>query len=391
MSHLIDSLHRRRRAVWNSARQILDAADGAGRPLTDSEARSYTALIGEVDELDIRLEELDETERRSRDLDRAFSSIPADNPVDSTVRSLLAGESRNLTVPLAAALERRDLLKSGTASHAVPQGFAGELLAHLVNAAQVAAVSRTVSTDRGVGDWKLPISTAHVTATGPIAEGAAITESEPTLSSVTLAAYKYATLVQVSAEALDDSGVDLEGYLAQSAGEAVGNALGAHLVTGSGSSQPQGAATAATVAKTAASASAITYGELVDLVHSVIPRYRASSSAAFLMSDSTVGYLRKLVDGQQRPIWTDSITQGQPATLLGYPVVVDPNVAAIGAGARSVLFGDWSRYVVRFAGGVRFERSDEFAFSSDVVTFRCVLRADGRLADVSAIKALIHP
>jgi len=193
----------------------------------------------------------------------------------------------------------------------------------------------------------------------------------------------------VSSEALTDSGVDLSGYIAQAGGEAVGNALGAYLVTGTGSSQPQGVVTAATLGKTTASATAITYSELVDLVHSVIPAYRVGSSVGFVMNDSTVGYLRKLLDTTGQPIWQESLRAGEPSRLLGYPVTIDPNVASIATAAKTVLFGDWSRYIVRLAGGVRVERSDDFAFGNDLATFRIVLRADARLADTTgAIKFL---
>ena len=81
---------------------------------------------------------------------------------------------------------------------------------------------------------------------------------------------------------------------------------------------------------------------------------------------------------------------GQPDMLLGKPVATDPNVAAAGNSAKSVLFGDFSAFWVRLAGGVRFERSDDFAFSSDLVTFKVVARADGMTVDqTGAIKAFV--
>ena len=68
------------------------------------------------------------------------------------------------------------------------------------------------------------------------------------------------------------------------------------------------------------------------------------------------------------------------------PFYLDPFVPAMAANAKSVLFGDWSRYFVRVVNGVRFERSDDFAFSSDLVTYRAIIRADGALIDVNAIR-----
>ena len=76
--------------------------------------------------------------------------------------------------------------------------------------------------------------------------------------------------------------------------------------------------------------------------------------------------------------------------LLGKPVYTDPAVAGVAVSARSVLFGDFSRYFVRQVKDIRFERSDDYAFNADLATFKCVLRGDGGLADQSgAIKAFV--
>ena len=73
--------------------------------------------------------------------------------------------------------------------------------------------------------------------------------------------------------------------------------------------------------------------------------------------------------------------------MLGKRVVLDPNVADATLSATSVLFGDFSGYHVRLAGGVRFERSDDYAFANDLVTFKAALRADGDLVDAGAVKS----
>ncbi len=77
-------------------------------------------------------------------------------------------------------------------------------------------------------------------------------------------------------------------------------------------------------------------------------------------------------------------------TFLGKPVLVDPGVAATGVNAKSVIFGDMSQYFVRMVNGIRFERSDDYAFNTDLVTFRALLRADGALVDLTgAVKYLV--
>jgi HK97 family phage major capsid protein len=75
------------------------------------------------------------------------------------------------------------------------------------------------------------------------------------------------------------------------------------------------------------------------------------------------------------------VVLGSPDLLLGKPLVADPFIPASATGAKSVLFGDFAQYVVRLVGPVRFERSDDFAFQSDLVSFRAVIRGDGSLID----------
>ena len=89
-------------------------------------------------------------------------------------------------------------------------------------------------------------------------------------------------------------------------------------------------------------------------------------------------------------LWQPSIVAGQPDLLLSKPVLTDPNVAATALAAKSVLFGDLSAYAIRIVNGIRFERSDDFAFNTDQVTFRAIIRGDGLLIDqTGAVKHFI--
>ncbi|MCZ7413045.1 phage major capsid protein, partial [Streptomyces sp. WMMC897] len=186
---------------------------------------------------------------------------------------------------------------------------------------------------------------------------------------------------------------DLEGYLSMQAGRALGNAFGAHAISGDGSGKPRGILTDATAGATGPTGvtggfgSQSTAGQgadlLIELFHSVIAPYRASSSCRWIMNDGTAGTIRKIKTTEGQYIWQPSVIAGTPDTILGKPVLTDPNVPDVALSAESVIFGDMSQYFVRLAGGVRFERSDEFAFNSDLVTFRALMRADSALVDLT--------
>ena len=105
------------------------------------------------------------------------------------------------------------------------------------------------------------------------------------------------------------------------------------------------------------------------------------------MNNSSRTAFRKLQDGQKRPIY-DLRPQvpGASADIDGYPMYVDAGFANMGVSAKFAAFGDPSVYIIRIVNGVRFERSDDFAFTSDLVTFKAVIRLDAGLADTAGPK-----
>jgi len=237
-------------------------------------------------------------------------------------------------------------------------------------------------------------------ATQVIAQGTAIGGTDPGFSRMQLDAYKYGQLVQLASEVIQDSGVDVVGYVGGNIGKMVGRLIDSHLIAGTGAGQPQGMMTAGTgLSGTVATGGSLinpTYENLVDLVYSLSDEYRSGGSAAWLMRDATAGVLRKLRDGAGGTVgavlWDPSLTagiqNGEPDRLLGFPTYADPNVASLASAAQVLGFGDWSAYYVRLVSGLVIERSDEYAFNTDLVTFRGKQRVDGDFIDLTATNRL---
>ncbi|MGW0647888.1 phage major capsid protein [Streptomyces umbrinus] len=393
MSAFIKALQEKRANVWEQTKELLDTAEGEKRDLTAEEEKKYQALNADIDKIDVRVKDLTEAAQRTKDAEAAFSDLLVkpqepgarkDADKDSELRRWARGEQRGIDIAKPEGVAFRDLVK-GTATaggNTVPTTFYGKLMAHLIEVSGLMMAGPTVLSTTSGESIEIPVTTAHSSA-ALTAEAAGITESDPAFAKRTLGAYKYAVLLQASTELLTDTGVDLEGYLAMQAGRALGNAFGVHAITGDGSSKPSGVITLASAGVTGGTGvvGAFTADNLIDLYYSVIAPYRNSTSCGWLMRDSTLGAARKLKDGQGQYLWQPSLQLGAPDTLLSKPVNTDPNVAAPALSAKSVAFGDFSQYFVRMAGGVRFERSDDYAFNSDLVTFRGIIRADGLLVD----------
>jgi HK97 family phage major capsid protein len=400
--------------VWNDAKGIAETAAEENRALTDEEQGRWDAYQEEMGKLDTRIRAVLDTEKRAKEADDAFDALSGRKPeagqaqrtagggkMLEEIRKWARGEdgaARHMEIRRAPELGPVNyrVLTTGAqgtnASSIVPTDFYDMLIAHLIEVSGVMQCGPTVLNTGGGETLQVPKTTAHSTAASA-AQAGSLPTSDPAFSMQPLSAWKYGVMLQVARELIDDTAVDLLGYLAMQAGRALGNAFGTDLVNGSGTSQPTGIVTAATTGVTGAVtgvSGAPSYANLVDLEYSVIAPYRQSRSCYWLAADKTIGGFRKITDTVGRPIWEPSAVLGSPDLLLGKPLVADPFMPAQATSAKSIAFGDFSQYFVRLVGGVRFERSDDFAFGSDLVTFRAILRGDGTLVDrTGAIKLYV--
>lgn len=390
---LVKQILEQRATAWEQAKALLDTAEAEGRSLSAEETGTFDAINGTINALDEQRKKIEDAESRAKDAAEAMERMHvAPKPearenvdADAKIRAFLRGDLRTIdTNEGLPPVNFRDLTKgSATAGgNTIKTSFREQLLEHMIEVSGVMMAGPTVLNTTSGENIEIPITTSHGTA-ALTTEGSAISESDPAFGKRTLGAYKYATLVQVSRELVEDTSVDLLGYIARQAGRGCGNAIGADLVTGNGSSKPSGIVQTASTGVTGSASvvGAFSADNLIDLYFSVIAPYRNSPSCGWLMKDSTLANVRKLKDTTNQYLWQPSIQVGVPDTLLGKPVHTDPNVAAVALSAKSVIFGDMSCYFVRLAGGVRFERSDDFAFNTDLVTFKAVVRGDGILAD----------
>jgi HK97 family phage major capsid protein len=403
MSEIIKTLRDRRQNVWEQAKSLADRAADENRAFDGDEEGQWVSLNAELDALDKRIKSVLDGEQRAKDIEDSFSKLSGKQVAGpqgqdaggDALRAFLRGETRSIEIKPNGPVNFRDLSKltAGAGGNTVPTSFYDRLVTHLIEVASLLRGGATVLNTTSGENIQIPKTTAHSTSTPTVvAEAGAIGESDPVFGQITLGAYKYANMIQVSRELVDDSGVDLEGYLAMQAGRAIGNQLGANLVTGDGSAKPRGITIDTTLGVTggAGVTGAFTGDNIIDLYYSVIEPYRLSGSCGWLMKDATVGSVRKLKGTDGQYLWQPGLQAGAPDLLLGKPILSDPNVASVGLSAKSVVFGDLSQYFVRLAGGIRFERSDEFAFGNDLVSFRAVVRGDGALVDLTgAVKHFI--
>jgi HK97 family phage major capsid protein len=377
-----------RARAWGEAKALLDHAAAEGRDLTAAETEQYDRINAELDERTAVIDSL--MKDQEREVRAAELRVPATTETRVTeksdtdiLRELVAGERRSYT------FEKRQMTTASDAG-TVPQGFYDvmqEILRYTGPALDPASGYTVLNTASGE-EIKVPVQSTFSTATAT-AEAAAFAVNNPTTTSFGLKAYKFGTLVTISRELLQDSGIDIEAFIARQAGNDLGRIINEKLAVGAGSTEPTGIVTASGSGITGGTAvgGAFTADNLIDLVHSVDSAYAGRPGAAFQMRRSTLSVLRKLKDNQGAFLYNP--TQGTQALVLGYPVIENPGIVAVGTAAKSVVFGDMSSYHVRQVGGIEVARSDDAFFVNDLVAFRVSMRIDANLGQASAVKHFI--
>lgn len=268
----------------------------------------------------------------------------------------------------------------------------------LHNAASIRAIANVVNVEATAFDVLIDHSDlgyGWATETGAITETAT-----PQIDRITIPLHELSALPKASQRLLDDSAFDVEGWLASRIADRFARAEGTAFISGDGVDKPKGFLTYPAVANdswawgnlgyvatgAAADFSATDPSDaIVDLVYSLGARYRAN--ATFVMNSKTAGAVRKMKDADGRFLWLDGIAKGEPARLMGYPVLIAEDMPDIAADATAIAFGDFSAgYTVAERPDLRILR-DPFSAKPHVL-FYATKRIGGDVSDFAAIKLL---
>ena len=353
--------------------------------ILDFEARDNNFLAKREDE-GKKLIKPDEDEYR-----RIFESFVRSGRLDMTPedRAMLAKNQQEI---------RAQSAGTGSAGgYLVPDGFWERISETMLAFGGAQAVVNNITTSTGQAlPWPTNDDTGNTGAI--LGENEQITEQDLEFGFRSLGAYTYTSkLIRVSWELLQDSAFDVEGFITRKAAERLARIYNTHLTTGNGSNQPKGLVTGAVTGKTTASATAITFNETIDLIHSIDPAYRNLGRARFMFSDGVLAYLRKVRDdsggaGLGRPIWEPSVQVGEPNTIHGFPYTINQDMAqTVAAANATMLFGDFQDgYVQRTVRGNQLVRLDEKYADYLQTGYFLFGRMDGTTDDTGAYAALVQ-
>jgi HK97 family phage major capsid protein len=340
-------------------------------------------------------------EKRSKAFNRFLKVGTGEEFAQRAGMTPLTAEERNIVQGMFRAAETRDMgtgggnaLQGTGGGYFVPVGFVNKIEEALKFFGGMLQSSTVMSTDTG---QPLPYPTDNDTSNS----GELVGESQPvslqdvSIGNITFGAYKFSTkFVRVSIEMLQDSAFDIESYLAKKFATRIGRSWNNYFTVGTGTSQPKGIVTAATVGVGGGTSPAIIgddnatspdptleigYKDLVALEHSVDVAYR--TGAKFMGNDATIRNLKFLKDKYGRPLWVPGIATNQPDTILGYQWIVNNDMAVPAASAKTLLFGALDKYLIRKVKELQIMRLNERFADYGQVGFLGFARADGNLLD----------
>lgn len=280
--------------------------------------------------------------------------------------------------------------------YVIPEDFAGEVVKTMsyygpFGVAPGSGPARIINTS---GGNPFPIPTINDTAnTGQdlaINTDATTSSTALTFGEKQLDAYVITSdLIQVPKQLLQDEGVGFVGLLAELLGERMGRRYNNKVTRGLGVSDVQGFEDAATQGVVTAADDAITANEIIQLQHSVDKAYRVGPSVGFMMHDSIASQVRQLTvtTNADQYLWQPNFQAGQPDRLLGDPVYINNDLdSSLAANARTIFYGDWSKFWIRIVNGMELIRLDERFAEKYQVGWMGTMRFDAELVDSAAIK-----
>lgn len=385
-------LREKRNKAWEAAKAFVETKRDKDGLLSAEDAASYAEMEQKIKDYGAEIERMEQMAAMDAQLSRPTSTPLTAKPLNGDKpKSGRASDEYKAAMLNALRTNFRqvsDVLSEGVdanGGYLVPEEYDSRLIDTLTEENIMRKLGHTITTS---GEHKINIA-ATKPAAAWIDEGGALSFGDATFAQINLDAHKLHVAVKVTEELLYDNAFGLESYIIDQFAKALSNAEEDAFLNGDGKGKPLGifAETGGgTVGVTAASATAITADEIINLVYSLKRPYR--KNAKFIMNDQTIAALRKLKDNNGAYLWQPSLQAGEVDRLFGYEVYTSPYVPTITAGKPVIAFGDFSYYNIGDRGTRSFAELKELYAGNGMVGFVAKERVDGKLILPEAVQIL---
>lgn len=380
-------LREKRNKAWEAAKAFLESHRTEKGTLTVEDDATYTQMEQEINDLGKEIARLERQEALEAELNRPvnqpLTSKPGSGRGEEPKTGRASDEYRKAMLDAFRSNFKRvsNILQEGVdadGGYLVPEEYDRRLIDTLSEENIMRRLATIITTS---GEHKINIAATKPAASW-IEEGGALTFGDATFSQILLDAHKLHVAIKVTEELLYDNAFNLEGYILDQFGKALGNAEEDAFLNGDGTGKPLGlfAATGGgTVAGTLTAA--IKSDDMLDLVYALKRPYR--KKASFIMNDKTLSSLRKLKDNNGAYIWQPSYQAGEPDRVLGYAV----HTSAY-APEDAIAFGDYKYYNIGDRGTRSFSELRELFAGNGMIGYVAKERVDGKLILPEAVQIL---
>lgn len=378
----IKELKEKRAALVEEMRTITSAAEmRAEKDLTEDEVKTLNEKRAALKGVDTQLavaEELEAQDKRAAE--QRAKAVGAEDKAKEELRAF-ANYLREGRI----SEETRTVLTTDNAAVMIPKEISQQIILGLQGSYELMNKVNLRITPHAK-TFVEPILSGDMTLKR-ITVGSANEEGNPSLEGIEIKAYDYRLpVIPISLTLLDGSDADIQGAIVALLTEHIARGLTNLALTGGTASDGVSALVPKVVTTTAASATAVTYNDLIDVLAKVKAPHNAQGVASWVMNSATRAALMKVLDQNGRPIFVESAREGEPDRILGRPVVIDDNMPDIGAGKTPILFGDLRKYVLRIVQGVKVRVYQEEKFYKDnCVGIQAFVSADGKLIAKSGV------
>ena len=391
----LKALKEKRATIYTSIDELRQATDG--REMTAEEQQRWDTMLSDYDKADKAVEAEErfvDIQRKQAEQEVAKRDFYIGDLLGEQYRKAFADYILNgasgISPESRATIEQRAGIAGLAGGVTIPTALASEIEIALKTYGGMFEAGTIINTSHG-GDLIMPTINDTSAKATIVSEYDQSTKRAPSFGSVTLKAYTYRTpIIPVSQTLIQDSAFNLDAVLTSLLGDSFSRGVNEQLTTGDGTGKPTGIVTAATACTTQAAATSIKLDDIIDLIKSVNSAY--ARNGKFMFNRNTLWELAKIKDQTGRYIWQDSARDGTPATLFGKQYILNDDMADIGAGNASVLFGDLSKYKIRMVKSFSVVRLNELLAEYLSIGLFGFARVDGNLLDAGTnpVKKLVH-
>jgi HK97 family phage major capsid protein len=390
----IQDLMNKRAAAWEAAKAFLDTHRNADGLLSSEDGETYDRMEKEITDYTKEIERLNRQaaieEQMGKPTASPLTGKPGDGMKDEPVKKGRASKAyakAMLSAMRTGFHQISDVLEEGNdanGGYLVPEEWDSRLIDKLEEENIFRGLATTITTS---GEHKINIAGTKPAAAW-IEEGGALTFGDATFDQIVLDAHKLHVAIKVTEELLYDNAFNLEGYIIDQFGKAIGNAEEDAFLNGDGTGKPLGI-----FAETGGGEKAVTLDnvkistdDILTLIYTLKRPYR--KNARFILNDSTLAALRKLKDTNGAYIWQPSYQAGEPDRLCGYSVLTSAYCPGLEAGKSAIAFGDFSYYNIGDRGTRSMQELRELFAGNGMIGYVAKERVDGKLVLPEAVQIL---